>query len=167
MCSSGTYIKTGHKEFDRLFPLVRSFLEPNAMDIQIDGKSIRGYHAPDTKSIWIRDYSDMLRGVKYFEKDLKSTVAHFADTQAKNGRIFDYFTTSPEKLPCERENWTKYVRVPVESDVEFRFVKAAFLAWQSTGDDHWIQTLLPPMEKALDYALSHPFRFDPGTYETV
>lgn len=133
------------------------------MELVIDGKPIRGYHAPDTRSIWIRDYSDMLRGVKYFEKDLKSTVEHFADTQARNGRIFDYFTTSPEKLPCERENWTKYVRVPVEADVEFRFVKAAFLAWQAAGDDVWIQDLLPAMERALIYALSHPWRFDEET----
>ena len=145
MCRSGTYIKTGCKEFDQLYPLVKSFLEQDVMDVVIDGKPIRGYHAPDTKSIWIRDYSDMLRGVKYFEKDLKSTVDHFAETQARRGWIFDYFTTSPEKLPCERENWTKYVRVPVEADVEFRFVKAAFLAWQATGDDRWIQALLPSM----------------------
>jgi hypothetical protein len=101
--------------------------------------------------------------VKYFEKDLKSMVEHFAETQAANGRIFDYFTTFPEKLPCEKENWTKYVRVPVEADVEYRFIKAAYLAWQATGDDPWIQDLLPNMERALHYVLSHPWRWDEDT----
>ncbi|MDP8207067.1 MAG: hypothetical protein P9L92_10420 [Candidatus Electryonea clarkiae] len=153
-------IKTGKPEFDNLYPMVKSFLEKDRMDIVIDGQKIRGYRSPDARSIWIRDYSDMLRAVKYFELDLKSTIDHFAETQAANGRIFDYFTTFPEKLPSERENWTKYVRVPVEADVEYRFVKAAYLAWQANGDDAWILNLLPGMGKALQYILTHPWRWD-------
>jgi len=153
-------IKTGKPEFDNLYPLIKSFLKKDVLDVTIDGMKIRGYRSPDAKSIWIRDYSDMLRGVKYFEQDLKSTIDHFAETQADNGRIFDYFTTFPEKPPSERENWTKYVRVPVEADVEYRFVKAAFLAWQATGDDAWILRLLPKMGMALRYILNHPWRWD-------
>jgi hypothetical protein len=158
-----TYIRTGQTAFDNLIPQIKAFLEQDSLDVVIDGKSIRGYRSPDAKSLWIRDFSDILRGVKYFEKDLKSMVEHFAETQAANGRIFDYFTTFPEKLPCERENWTKYVRVPVEADVEYRFIKAAYIAWQATGDDPWIQDLLPHMERALQYVLSHPWRWDEDT----
>jgi len=158
-----TYVKTGHSAFDNFIPQIKAFMEQDSLDVVIDGKPIRGYRSPDAKSLWIRDFSDILRGVKYFEKDLESMVEHFAETQGANGRIFDYFTTFPEKLPCERENWTKYVRVPVEADVEYRFIKAAYLAWQSTGDDSWIQDLLPHMERALLYVLSHPWRWDEGT----
>ncbi|MDW7679810.1 MAG: hypothetical protein SCK70_04555 [bacterium] len=152
-------VKTGKPEFDNFYALIRSFLEQDVMEVNIDGQNIRGYRSPDAKSIWIRDYSEIMRGMKYFEPDLKSTVSHFAATQAENGRIFDYFTTFPEKLPSERENWTKYVRVPVEADVEYRFIKAAFLAWQVTGDDAWLQKLLPKMEKALSYIITHPWRW--------
>jgi hypothetical protein len=148
------YIKTGKPEFDNLIPLVSGFLEKDVLDITIDGQKIRGYRSPDSKAIWIRDYSDMIRAFRYFEKDLKSTIRHFADTQAVNGRIFDYFTTFPEKLPCERENWTKYVRVPVEADVEYRLIKAAWISWQATGDDDFIHELLPCFEKALSYILN-------------
>ncbi len=130
------------------------------MDMVIDGQDVRGYRSPDAPSVWIRDHSDMMRGVRFFERDLTSAVTHFAETQAANGRIFDYFTNRPEKIPCERENWTKYVRVPVEADVEYRFVKGAFLAWQATGDDAWIASLLPSLEKALAYSFSHPWRWD-------
>lgn len=158
-----TYVKTGVPEFDRFYPRIRAFLEQDTLDVTIDGKAIRGYRTPDAKSIWIRDHSDMLRGARYFERDMTSAIEHFAETQAKNGRIFDYFTTFPEKLPCERENWTKYVRVPVEADVEFRFVKAAFLAWQATGDDGWIREMMPHMERALEYAFSHEWRWDEKT----
>jgi hypothetical protein len=155
-----TFVRTGRPEFDLFFPKIRSFCEDNALDVMIDGKKIRGYRTPDAKSFWIRDFSDMLRGLKYFEPDLKSLVEHFAETQGQKGRIFDYVTTFPEKLPCERENWTKYVRVPVEADVEYRFVKACFLAWQACGDDRWLLKLLPSLEKALEYILTHPWRWD-------
>jgi hypothetical protein len=148
------YVKTGRPEFDNLIPYIRGFLEKDILDVVIDGEKIRGYRSPDSRAIWIRDYSDMLRAVRYFEKDLKSTIRHFADSQARNGRIFDYFTTYPEKLPCEKENWTKYVRVPVEADVEYRFIKAAWLSWQANGDDGFLKELLPCFERALSYIMN-------------
>jgi hypothetical protein len=155
-----TGIRTGRREFDELYPLVRSFLERDVLDLFIDGQRIRGYRTPDTPSIWIRDHSDMMRVFRPFERDVTSAVQHFAETQAESGRIFDCFTTFPEKLPSERENWTKYVRVPVEADVEYRFVKAAWLAWQAAGDDAWMRRMLPRMEKALAYVTSHPWYWD-------
>jgi hypothetical protein len=155
-----SFIKTGDPAFDSLIPTVKGFLEKDLQVMNIDGQEIRGYRSPDAPSVWIRDYSDMLRGIRYFEDDVKSVVSHFADTQSANGRIFDYFCTNPEKLPCEKENWTKYVRVPVEADVEYRFVKSAWLAWQACGDDEWVRRLMPNLEAALRYSLNHPHRFD-------
>jgi len=155
-----TFIKTGRPEFDELYPRIRAFLEQDTMDMVIDGDRIRGYRSPDTPAVWLRDHSDMMRGFRHFEQDLTSAVTHFADTQARNGRVFDYFTVQPEKVPCERENWTKYVRVPVEADVEYRFVNAAFLAWQATGDDEWIRSLLPSLERGLNYVFTHPWRWN-------
>jgi hypothetical protein len=148
------YVKTGKPEFDNLIPIIKGFLEKDILDVVIDGQKIRGYRSPDSRAIWIRDYSDMIRAFRYFEKDLQSTIKHFADNQSRNGRIFDYFTTFPEKLPCEKENWTKYVRVPVEADVEYRFIKAAWISWQATGNDEFIKELLPCFEKALSYIMN-------------
>jgi hypothetical protein len=160
--TEATFVRTGRPEIDSLVPLVRGFLAADVLDLVIDGRPIRGYRSPDAKSIWIRDHGDMMRGFRHFETDVTSAVEHFAETQGANGRVFDYFTTHPEKLPSERENWTKYVRVPVEADVEFRFVKAAWLAWQATGDDAWIRGLLPSLERALEYVRTHPWRWEPG-----
>jgi hypothetical protein len=153
-------IRTGRAEFDDLYSRVKGFLSEDTLDVTIDGTRIRGYRSPDAKSIWIRDFSDMMRGFKYFEPDLKSTIDHFAETQARNGRIFDYFTTFPERPTRERENWTRYVRVPVQADVEYRFVKAVFLAWQATGDDDWMRGHLMTMANALEYVRSDPLRWD-------
>ncbi len=161
--SSKTFVRTGRKEIDELVPLISSFLAKDILEMTVDGKTVSGFRTPDAKSIWIRDHSDMLRAGRYFTDDVTSVVQHFADTQSASGRIFDYFSTFPEKPPSERENWTKYVRVPVEADVEYRFVQAAYLAWQACGDDEWIQRLLPRMEKALEYITTHPWYWDPDS----
>jgi hypothetical protein len=156
-----SYLRTGVEALDGIFTLVRSFLLADVMEMNLDGERVRGFRTPDAASLWIRDHADMLRAGRYFLDDATSAVQHFADTQSVRGRIFDYVSTFPEKLPCEKENWTKYVRVPVEADVEYRFVKAAFLAWQASGDDEWIKALLPRMEKALEYILAHDWYWDP------
>jgi hypothetical protein len=158
--SHKTHIKTGRKDLDDLVLLIGSFLCKDVLELTIDGKPISGFRTPDAKSLWIRDHSDMLRGGRYFHPDVTSAVEHFAETQSASGRIFDYFTTFPEKLPCERENWTKYVRVPVEADVEYRFVKGAYHAWQASGDDEWMNRMLPVMAKALQYIQCHDWYWD-------
>ncbi|HMB91892.1 MAG TPA: hypothetical protein VKP65_13650 [Rhodothermales bacterium] len=139
---------------------IRDFLKADIIELSIDGMPVRGFRSPDTPALWIRDHSDILRGGKYVEPDVQSAVTCFANAQAASGRIYDYVTTFPEKKPCERENWEKWVRVPVEADVEFRFVKAAYLAWQASGDDAWMAEMLPACDRALTYCLSHPWRWD-------
>jgi hypothetical protein len=156
----GTWVKTGVGAIDELVPLVGSFLAADVLEMSIDGKTVRGFRSPDAKSLWIRDHSDMLRTGRYFLSDVTSAVEHFGETQSASGRIFDYVSTFPEKLPSEKENWTKYVRVPVEADVEYRFVKAAYLTWQACGEDDWLRRLLPRMEKALSYVLEHEWYWD-------
>ena len=153
-------LKSDLTYIDQLVDRITWFLPQDVLEMTIEGQKIRGYRSPDAKSVWIRDYSDIIRGAKYLEHDLKSVVQHFADTQAANGRVFDYFTTFPEKLPCERENWTKYVRVPVEADVEYRFVKAAWICYQASQDLKWLASLMPNLIKAISYSMSHPDRWD-------
>ncbi|MBL0174466.1 MAG: hypothetical protein IPP94_04220 [Ignavibacteria bacterium] len=158
-----TSIRCGDAQLDALYPRIRGFLERSVTEYDLMGARIRGYRTPDAPSIWIRDYSDMMRGFKYFEKDLTSVATHFAETQNARGWLFDYVTMTPEKVPCERENWAKYVRVPVEADVEYRFVKAVHMAWQATGDDAWLRAMLPHMERALAYIMTDPWRWDART----
>jgi len=155
-----TFIKTGHAQIDALVPRIKAFLANDVSEYNMMGTKVRGYRTPDAPSIWIRDHSDMMRGAKYWEQDLKSTIEHFAETQTARGWLFDYFTMTPEKVPCEKENWAKYVRVPVEADVEYRFVKAIHLAWQATGDDEWLKRMIPHIEKGLAYVLSDEWRWD-------
>ena len=149
-----TKIETGNSVYDNFYPTIKKFLEQDQVTYTIDGERVHGYRSPDCNAIWLRDHSDMLRGARYFEKDMTSAVTHFAMTQRANGSIFDFVSCA-----MDRENWTKYVRVPVEADVEFRFIKAMYLAWQATGDDKWIAEMLPFAEKAMQHIMTHRWRW--------
>jgi hypothetical protein len=156
-----TSIICHHPQLDALLPRIKGFLDKDVSEYTVMGSRVRGYRSPDGPSLWLRDHSDMMRGFRYWERDMKSMVDYFAETQTRRGWLFDFVAQVPEKLPSERENWAKHVRVPVEADVEYRFVNAVFLAWQATGDDRWMKQLLPAVEKALAYVLTDPWRWDP------
>ncbi|MCA9743196.1 MAG: hypothetical protein H6695_11280 [Deferribacteres bacterium] len=153
-------IQTSSGKWEKFCQQIETFLQADLVDLEIDGERVRGYRSPDSPALWIRDHSDIMRGGKYFESDLQSAVNCFANSQARNGRVFDHVLTRPLKHSNERENWEKWVRVPVEADVEYRFVKAAQQAWQATGDHAWLRDILPALELALHYSSSHPLRWD-------
>lgn len=150
-----TKIQLNHPLFHDFYSRIKNFLLQDQVTYCIDTDIVHGYRSPDCNAIWIRDHSDILRGARYFEKDMTSAITHFAATQRKNGSLFDFVSCA-----MDRENWTKYVRVPVEADVEYRFVKAVYLAWQSSGDDIWLKEMLPAADKALRYIITHPWRWD-------
>ncbi len=130
------HVKTSSGAWSAFCTQVLGFLQADVIDLTIDGECVRGFRSPDSPALWIRDHSDILRGGKYVEADVQSAVDVFADHQAASGRVFDYVTT---EAGTEPENWEKWVRVPVEADVEYRFIKAAYLAWQASGDDAWVE----------------------------
>ncbi len=156
-----TQIKTGSPIFDEFYPRIKKFLQADISEFVFDGKLVHGYRSPDSKPIWLRDHTLMMRGYKYFEKDMTSAVEHFAETQAANGRLFDYFVVGEE-----RENWAKYVRVPVEADVEYYLPMAVYTTWQATGNDGWMARMLPHCEAALQYTMTHPWRWS-SEYDLV
>lgn len=149
-----THIKTDSDLFNTFYPTIKSFLEQDQVTYTIDAETVHGYRSPDCPALWIRDHSDIMRGAKFQDPDMTSGVTHFANTQRGNGSLFDFVTCN-----MDRENWTKYVRVPVEADVEYRFVKAIYLAWQATGNDEWLANILPHAEKAMHYITTHPWRW--------
>lgn len=149
-----TRITTDNDLLNKLYPIIKSFLEQDQVTYNIDAETVHGYRSPDCPALWIRDHSDIIRGAKYFDSDMTSAVSHFANTQLGNGSFFDFVTCN-----MDNENWTKYVRVPVEADVEYRFVKALYQGWQTTGNDKWLAQMLPHAEKAMHYIMSHPWRW--------
>ena len=91
---------------------------------------------------------------------MRSAVDAFVAHQSASGRVFDFVTKLPTAGSSERENWEKWIRVPVEADVEYRLVNAAFHTWQANGDNEWIEKHIPALGKAIEYSTSHPWRWD-------
>ena len=151
-------LQTASGRWDALAARVLDFLRADVLTLRADGAAVRGFRSPDSPALWIRDHSDILRGGVYTEADVWSAVEAFAASQSRNGRVFDFVTTKP--TPTNRENWETWVRVPVEADVEYRFVNAAYLAWQASGDDARLRALLPALDAALTYTRTHPDRWD-------
>lgn len=152
------HLKTTSGRWAAFCEQIATFLRADVLDLCVDGQQVRGFRSPDSPAIWLRDHSDMLRAGKYFEADMQSVVTCFCEAQVKSGRIFDYVMV-PGSQSEERENWEKWVRVPVEADVEYRLAKAAYLAWQATGDTEWMAELLPALDRALRYTMTHPWRW--------
>ncbi|HYE57733.1 MAG TPA: hypothetical protein VD948_04475, partial [Rhodothermales bacterium] len=154
-------IQTPSGRWGALADRVQAFLRSDVIALRCDGQAVRGFRSPDSPALWIRDHSDILRGGVFVEADVWSAVEAFARTQSKNGRVFDYVMAQPTSTM--RENWETWMRVPVEADVEYRFVNAAYLAWQASGDADRIARLLPSLDAALTYTRTHPERWDETT----
>jgi len=153
-------VKTSSGVWENFCVQILAFLQADLIELTVEGDIVRGFRSPDSPALWIRDHSDIMRGGKYIESDIRSAIDCFANMQAPNGRIFDHVLTKPGKNSAERENWEKWVRVPVEADVEYRFVKAAYLAWQASGDENWLKKILPALDRALNYTYTHPLRWE-------
>ena len=140
----GDVVRTGQRELDELVPRIRAFLEQDVLEVTIDGERIRGYRSPDAKSIWIRDHSRHDARVQVLRA--RPHERRRALRRHPGRRTAGSSTTSrPSPRSCRASGRTgpSTSACPSRRTSSIRFVKAAFLAWQATGDDAWIRALLP------------------------
>ena len=52
------------------------------------------------------------------------------------------------------------VRIELEADIEYLVVDGAVMVYKATGDDEWIKSVLPALEKGIDYITSDSKRWD-------
>lgn len=97
--------------------------------LRIEGKFYRYYVS------WLRDHVHVLKGMKYYDDDLKSGIELYADSQREDGMIWD---KCKQMLHSELQNYRDYEfaegdfirkipgnpkrrwqRIPVENDVEY------------------------------------------------
>ncbi|MCL5105359.1 MAG: alpha,alpha-trehalase [Armatimonadetes bacterium] len=143
-----THFYTGDPSFDSFYGQIRSFMAKDVSEFSCDGERIRGYRAPDTDLIWIRDHTHQMKAFKYWERDVKSAVECFLKRQKQDGSFLDHIDGSESGK-----------RVPVEADVEYLLVEAAHQVWQATDDDEWLRRWLPTLERGLVYSMTHPDRW--------
>jgi hypothetical protein len=69
---------------------------------------------------------------------------------------------------CKRtpKNGFGLARLELEADIEYLMVEGVYMIWQATGNDEYLRTNLPRLEKGLRYLTSDPKRWD-TTYQLV
>jgi hypothetical protein len=146
-------IQSGDPVWDGLYPRVKGFLEADAVDYTSpDNKPVHGYRSPDNSALWLRDHIHQSKGFKFFEKNMRSALDYFATTQRPDGSFDDYIFHTPATPVFKRQ-------IEIEADREYLFVEGVWTAWQATGDDEWLRTMLPVMERGLEHMWSDPRRW--------
>ena len=132
---------------------------------------------------WIRDYVLTLKGFRYTERDLTSFPDLLLEKQHGKGFFYEIIApvsdlhsgrpfqtpdgrtvqiSSPECCYYEEGMDFGLCRLELEADVEYLMVEGAYMIWQATGDDAWLERNLPRLEKGLRYLTSDPLRWDSG-----
>jgi hypothetical protein len=150
-----TTVRAGVPAFDQLYAQVRGFMASKRLSYQLDGRPVSGYRSPDSPLLWLRDHYYQGRAFRYFETDLTSLIEANAGRQDQaQGFLLDF-------LP--RPEWQiEGIRTEVEADVEYLYAQLVYETWQATGDTAWMLRVLPAVQKAINYTLTSPQRWEPG-----
>ena len=142
---------------------LRRIIARDRRSIYINGKRY-------TASInWLRDHIHEMKGYKHWEYDLKSYLDFMIKNQHESGFFYeitcvgDNFHTKTVDPPLVKhlpEDNLALVRIELEADIEYLVVDGAVMVYQATGDEKWIKSVLPNLEKGIDYITSDPKRWD-------
>jgi len=118
---------------------------------------------------WLRDHIHEMKGYKHWEYDLKSYLDFMIKNQHESGFFYeitcigDNFHTKTVDPPLVKflpEENLALVKIELEADIEYLVVDGAVMVYQATGDEQWIKSVLPNLEKGIDYITSDPKRWD-------
>jgi hypothetical protein len=142
-------IVTGHREWDNFWPIVKGFIESNRVEIDTNGTVVKGYHAPDCSWLWFRDCIHCMEITTFLDPEIKSSVDFMLKKQQPDGSYMDFLKQDGTMM-----------RIPTEADLEYQAVVGVSRAWLATGDDAWMRSCLPALERGLNYVRTHPWRWD-------
>lgn len=118
---------------------------------------------------WIRDHVHMMKAFRHWEYDLRSFLEYIIDTQTEEGFYFELIKQLDDRHwsyvneDCRRlfpEDHLSLVRLELEADVEYLVVEGVWQYYRATGDLEWVGSVLPSLEKAIDYMTSSPKRWN-------
>jgi hypothetical protein len=147
-----TSIRSGDRDFDLIYPFTRERMPLGRREYQTPRGKFVGYISADTNhfdGIWLRDWIHGAGAFRWWERDLQGSLDRFLEMQKPDGQI-------PDGIERDGRTW----RVGLESDVEYIATLGVWQTWQATGDDAWLRTALPRLEKAMAYIMSDPKHWD-------
>ncbi len=130
--------------------------------LRIHGKRYKHYVS------WLRDHVHALKGMKYWDDDLKTGIELYADSQREDGMIWDKCKKMLHSALQTWRDWEfsygdfirkipgnpkrRWQRIPVENDVEFLYIEGLYYTWKACGDDEWMKGLLDSAIRAVGYS---------------
>ena len=118
---------------------------------------------------WIRDHVHMMKAFRHWEYDLRSFLQYIIDTQTEEGFYFELIKQIDDRHwsyvneDCYRlfpDDHVALVRLELEADVEYLVVEGVWQYYRATGDIEWVKSVLPSLEKAINYMTSSPKRWN-------
>lgn len=118
---------------------------------------------------WIRDHVHMMKAFRHWEYDLRSFLEYIIDTQTEEGFYFELIKQLDDRHwsyvneDCRRlfpEDHLSLVRLELEADVEYLVVEGVWQYYRATGDLAWVGSVLPSLERAINYMTSSPKRWN-------
>ena len=117
---------------------------------------------------WMRDHVHMMKAFRHWEYDLKSFLQYIIDTQTEEGFYYELIKQYPDHWSfvsdeCKKifpEDSVALIRLELEADIEYLVVEGCMRYYQATGDIEWIKTVLPSLEKAINYMTSSKKRWN-------
>ena len=120
---------------------------------------------------WIRDHVHIMKGWKHWEYEPLSFLQLIIDTQRKDGQYFELLKqmddfcwdmVGPESYRLFPEDNMSLVRLELEADIEYLVVEGAWQYYRMIGDDKWLASVLPALEKGIDYQTNDLMRWEPS-----
>lgn len=169
-----TAIEDEGGKFQHLFQMLFDTMEQDwhqgyTKSLRIGGKRYKYYVS------WLRDHVHALKGMKYFDNDLKTGIELYADSQREDGMIWDKcklmlhselqnyrdyeFADGDFIRPIPGNPQRRWQRIPVENDVEYLFLEGLYYTWKACGDTAWMTGILEKAIRAVRYSTSDPYRW--------
>lgn len=129
----------------------------------IDGRVIACCHN------WIRDHVHMMKAFRHWEYDMKSYLDYIIGMQTEDGYFYELVKQLDDvhwqfvDESCRKlfpDDGVALVRLELEADVEYLVVEGVWQYYRTTGDFEWVKSVLPRLEKAINYMTSSPKRWN-------
>ena len=117
---------------------------------------------------WLRDHVHEMKAFKHWDYDLKEYLDFMIKNQNEKGFFYEmvqdcnnyHCEIVPEELKLYLPNSRlTFVRLELEADVEYLVVEGAVTVYKATGDEEWIKSVLPALEKGINYMTSDEKRW--------
>ena len=118
---------------------------------------------------WIRDHVHTMKGFRHWEYELSRFLDFIIDTQREDGQFYELikqmddphwrFVNDSCRVFYDDDN-VALVRLEMEADIEYLVVEGAMYLYKITGDNEWLERVLPRLEKGIDYMTSDKKRWD-------